>query len=237
MIDEERVIAVIPARGGSKALPGKNIVLLDGKPLLAWSIDVARSVDLVDRVIVSTDDPAIAAVARDRGAEVYDRPSSLATDSALVVDALRHLISTLQAEGEPARIMVLLEPTCPFRSSEDVTRCIEELVRGYKDSVASFKEAELNPHRAWTISGDHPSPFIDGADPWLPRQQLPAAYQLNGAVYCFRADRLPQSGAGLLFGKAAAVIMPEERSVDINTANDLLFAEAVRKNRRTNHHA
>ena len=99
MIDGERVIAVIPARGGSKAVPGKNIAPLDGKPLLVWSIEVAQSVDLIDRVIVSTDDAAIAAVASDHGAEVYHRPAHLAADSALVIDALRHLIVTLEAEG------------------------------------------------------------------------------------------------------------------------------------------
>ena len=129
--------------------------------------------------------------------------------------------------------MVLLEPTCPFRSSADVNACIEKVVRGKKDSVASFKDADLNPHRAWTMNGDSPSPFISGANPWLPRQQLPTAYQLNGAVYCFRTDRLPQSGAGLLFGEAAGIIMPAGRSVDIDTLDDLLFAEVVCRKRRT----
>ena len=232
MIDGERVIAVIPARGGSKGVPGKNTLLLGGKPLLVWSIEVAQAVGPVDRLIVSTDDQAIAGIALQHGAEVYRRPAHLATDTALVIDALRDLIETLEAEGERGRIIVLLEPTCPFRSSDDVTRCIEGLVRGGKDSVATFKQADVNPHRAWTIEEGIPTVFIAGANPWLPRQQLPEAYQLNGAVYCFRADRLPRTEQGPLFGKTGAVIMPAERSVDINIATDFLFAEAVRENRR-----
>ena len=227
MIEGEQVIAVIPARGGSKGIPHKNIARLGGKPLIVWSIETARALSLVDRVIVSTDDYEIAAVARHNGAEVYRRPTRLASDSALVIDALRDLIGTLKAEGEEGRVMVLLEPTCPFRSEDDVTACIAELVRGGRDSVATFKQADLNPHRAWTIAQGSPTSFIPEANPWLPRQQLPDAYQLNGAVYCFRADQLPAEGQGLLFGEAGAVIMPAERSVDINTRSDLLFAELM----------
>ena len=227
MINGERVIAAIPARGGSKALPRKNISLLGGKPLIVWSIEVAQRVSLIDRVLVSTDDEEIAAIARSHGAEVYPRPAHLATDTALVIDTIRDLIRTLAIEGEPARVMVLLEPTCPFRSHLDVEMCIEDLVQGGKDSVATFKEADLNPHRAWAIAGGSPSVFIPGANPWLPRQELPPAYQLNGAVYCFRMDGLPESGQGLLFGNAGAVIMPGERSVDINTPSDLIYAETI----------
>ena len=227
MIDGERVIAVIPARGGSKAVPHKNIVPLGGKPLIVWSIEIARSVGLVDRTIVSTEDEAIAAVARQQGAEVYRRPPHLATDAALVVDALRDLIETLRVEDEAGRVMVLLEPTCPFRSAADVTACIVELVRDGKDSVATFKPAELNPHRAWVITDGKPSPFIPGADPWQPRQRLPVAYQLNGAVYAFRADTLPIDTTALLYGRTGAVIMPPERSLDIDSEFDFLVAETL----------
>ncbi len=227
MIDGERVIAVIPARGGSKAVPHKNIVPLGGKPLIVWPIEIAQSVDLIDRIIVSTDDEAIAAVARRHGAEVYRRPPHLATDTALVIDALRNLIETLTLEGETARVMVLLEPTCPFRSHDDVKACIEELVRDGKDSVATFKPADLNPHRAWIIADGKPSPFIAGANPWLPRQRLPLAYQLNGAVYAFRVDRLPSDTMALLYGRAGAVIMPPERSVDIDDELDFVVAETL----------
>jgi len=227
MFDGERVIAVIPARGGSKGVPRKNVLDLGGKPLVAWSIETSLAVDAIDRTIVSTDDDKIADVARGHGAEVYRRPAHLATDSALVIDALRDLMETLRAEAEIARVLVLLEPTCPFRSPADVSDCIEGLIGAGRDSMAAFKEADLNPHRAWTVVDGRPATFIAGADPWLPRQQLPAAYQLSGAVYCFRTDRLPAEGRGLLFGDAGAVIVPAERSVDIDTTADFRLAELM----------
>ena len=211
MIEGLRVIAVIPARGGSKSIPKKNIRPLGGKPLIAWSIDAARSVAEIDRIIVSTDDAEISRVARDFGAEVYLRPAELATDEALVIDTIRHLIDVLRAQGEPAQIMVLLEPTCPLRSSEDIQQCIRQLATGDLDSVATFKPADLNPHRAWRIVDNKPFPFNAGVDPWLPRQKLPPACQLSGAVYAFRADRLPVGTNALLYGRTGAVISSRSR--------------------------
>ena len=227
MIQNQRVIAVIPARGGSKSVPGKNVKPLGGKPLIAWSIEIANKVPEVDRVIVSTDGADIAEVAAAWGAEVYWRPPHLATDDALVIDALRDLVNRLREEGEQADVMVLLEPTCPLRSEGDVGRCIQELVKGALDSVATFKSSDLNPHRAWRLENGRPVPFIDGADPWQPRQKLPLAYQLNGAVYVFRMSGLGDGANGLLFGASGAVEMPEERSVDIDNALDFLVAEMM----------
>jgi len=229
MLNGERVISVVPARGGSKSVPGKNIRLLGGKPLLAWSIDVAREVSEIDRVIVSTDDEQIGAVGRSHGAEVYARPPHLATDEALVIDALKDLLATLQAEGETAGWMVLLEPTCPQRTAGDVRECLQLIARGGYDSAATFRDAELNPHRAWRLVDGAPEPFIPGAIPWLPRQQLPKAYQLNGAVYVFRTSMLAQESRSLLVGRPGAVMMPRERSQDIDDSVDFAIVEALLK--------
>ena len=231
MLNNLRIIAVIPARGGSKSIPKKNIRLFAGKPLLAWSIASARAVAEIDRIVVSTDDDEIAAVARLEGAEVYIRPQALATDDALVIDALRHLIGLLHEQGEKADIMALLEPTCPLRAAADISGCLAKLVDDKLDSIATFKPAELNPYRAWQVEAGVPRPFIAGADPWQPRQKLPSAYQLNGAVYAFRADRLPDDSPSLLFGRTGAVVMPSERSIDIDREVDLVLAETVLRNR------
>ncbi len=225
MIGQERVIAVVPARGGSKSVPYKNIRELGGKPLIGWSIEVAQKSKGVDRVIVSTDDEKIANVARQFGAEVYMRPAHLATDEALVEDAIRNLYLKLREEGETSDVMILLEPTCPFRNHEDVERCLNLLPEKKYDSVATFKEAELNPHRAWKISDTGPETFMEGADPWLPRQKLPKAYQLNGAVYVFRPAKI-MDGSKLLAGQMGAVVMPPERSIDIDKELDFRLAEA-----------
>jgi len=220
------IIAVIPARGGSKGIPRKNLVPLGDRPLLAWSIDAARGVAAIDRIIVSTDDAEIAAVAARHGAEVADRPAALATDDAPVIDMLRDLIRRLAGEGRAPEIVLLLEPTCPFRCPGDIADCLARLEDETVDSVATFKAAALNPCRAWKIEGGRPSTFIDHANPWLPRQRLPAAYQLNGAVYAFRASRL-QPHHAILFGRTAAVVMPDERSIDVDTWEDLARARAL----------
>ena len=227
MLNGQRVIVVVPARGGSKSIPGKNIKPLLGKPLLAWSIDVARQVKEIDRIIVSTDDPGIAAVGEASGAEIYLRPAHLATDEALVIDALKDLLGRLELEGEKPEWVVLLEPTCPLRTDEDVRKCLELISQGGCDSVATFKEADLNPHRAWRLTDGVPEVFIPGAVPWLPRQKLPKAYQLNGAVYIFRASLLAEEAKSLLVGRLGAVLMPRERSQDIDDHLDFMIVEAL----------
>src|SRR5271165_3073070 len=163
MLNGERVIAVIPARGGSKSVPGKNIRPLGGKPLLAWSIEVARQVSEIDRIIVSTDDAQIASVGKAYGAEVYPRPAHLATDESLVIDALKDLLRTLRCEGETPEWVILLEATCPLRSADDVRACLKLVAQGGYDSAATFKDAELNPHRAWRLVNGVPEVFIPGA--------------------------------------------------------------------------
>jgi CMP-N,N'-diacetyllegionaminic acid synthase len=227
MLNGDRTVALVPARGGSEGVPHTNVRKVGGVPLLAWSVGAARDTAAVDRTLVTTDDEEIAAVAREHGAEVIDRPAELATDDALVADAVRHALEWLRGDDETVTYVAMLEPTCPFRAPADVQKALELLAHDGLDSVASFAPAELNPHRAWRIDGDRPEPVIDGADPWQPRQQLPPAYELNGGVYAFVADELPSDGPALLFGEKGAVTMPPERSVDIDTPLDLEFARLV----------
>lgn len=222
-------VAVIPARGGSKGIPGKNTAPLGGKPLLAWSIEAAQQAAGVDRVVVSTDSINVARVAEAHGAEVLIRPDHLATDDSQVIDTLRHLLRIWRTAGEQIRVLVLLEPTCPFRNTTDIEQCLSRLEDDAVDSVATFASAELNPHRAWRIEDGRPTTFLAGTNPWLPRQALPVAYQLNGGVYAFRADRLRDDHEAILFGRTAAVIMPPERSIDIDEPTDLLVANALLK--------
>ncbi|WP_240222244.1 cytidylyltransferase domain-containing protein [Rheinheimera hassiensis] len=231
MISNQKVVAVIPARAGSKSIPDKNIRNLAGKPLIAWSIDVAQRSKYIDRVIVSTDGDKIAEVSREFGAEVLSRPSELAQDSSLVIDSIRHVIATLRQEGDASVVLVLLEPTSPLREPDDVDNVIEQLVMKSYDSVATFRQAELNPHRAWKIIDGQVCTFIQGAIPWLPRQQQPEAWQLNGAVYAFIIDKLPSDGVSILFGKIGSVIMPEERSLDIDNNIQFEIASALLKDR------
>lgn len=231
MIDSERVIAVVPARGGSKSIPGKNLRALGGKPLIGWTLELASGLREIDRVIVSTDCDEIARVAREFGAEVYFRSPELATDTALVLDAVVDLVQRLRSEGERAAYGLLLEPTAPFRQAADVGSCLFRLHHDGLDSVATFKPADLNPHRAWRIDEGSPETFIEGSVPWLPRQKLPEAYQLSGEVYAFRLDKLELASRGMLFGRTGAVAVSGEHSLDIDTERDFRIAELITSER------
>ena len=226
MISEKRVIAVIPARGGSKAIRKKSIAILGGQTLLTRAVMIAKSIPEIDRIIVSTDDGEIATVAKNAGAEVYERPAHLATDTALTIDALRDLKQRLRDEGETAQYMILLESTAPFRRVQDIRECLKKLIEG-ADSVATFTDAATKPDKAWRIDDGIPVAYIPGADAWLPRQMTPPAYEINGAVYAFDMNLLPMEGKSLLYGKTAAVLMPRTLSHDINTEFDLLVAELL----------
>lgn len=227
MIESQRVIAIIPARGGSKNIPQKNIRPLLGKPLIAWTIDLARHIDAIDRIIVSTDSTDIANIAAAHGAEIHERSSHLASDTALVIETVLELSEWLDREGESARYALLLEPTSPLREARDILRCLRQLHDQHLDSVATFKPADLNPHRAWRIDDDVPRSFIEGSVPWLPRQQLPDAYQLSGDVYAFRRDRLTRSTPGMLFGHTGAVMVSGKHSLDIDNECDFCLAELM----------
>jgi len=229
MLSVKRVVAVIPARAGSKSVPRKNLAYVGPHTLVSHAVMQARATGLIDRIIVSTDGEEIADEARGVGAEVYVRPAHLATDSSLVIDTVRHLCAQLRSEGESAKYMTMLEATTPLRRPADIVACLELLDRDELDSVATFKDADLNPHRAWKFEDSRPLTYIDTAVPWLPRQSLPKAYQLTGAVYAFAIDALPLNAPGLLFGKTGAVLVARERSVDIDDGIDLLVVQELYK--------
>ncbi len=226
MDDSPRVIAFIPARGGSKGLPRKNIRTLAGKPLLAWTVDLARSMAAIDRVVVSTDDPETAEVSRSYGAEILWRPGHLAGDDALPADVVRDAIRRFRETGIREAIMVYLQPTSPLRGKKDITACLKLLHNGY-NSAATFTEAALHPYQAWRISGGKPFLFVDGFNPWRMRQRLEKAYQLNGAVYAFWMNSFPGRGFSMLPEPCGAVLMPKERSIDIDDMLDFELVEIL----------
>lgn len=227
MYNKLRVAALIPARGGSKSIPYKNLCLVGGKPLIAWPIETAIATPEIDDVYVSTDDNLISSCALEYGVKIHHRPAELAGDTALVADTVRHLYSLLVKQSEQIDILVLLEATSPFRTPEMIRRCLKRMVDEDLDSIATFHRAEINPWRTWRITDGEPSPFIPGAIPWLPRQELPDAYQLNGAVYAFRPDRLPAGSPRLLFGKIGAEIVNSNDVIDIDEQKDFAIANAI----------
>lgn len=231
--DRGETVALIPARAGSTGLPGKNLLEVGGRSLLARAIEVAGQVPGIDRVIVSTDGDDIAGAARQEGAEVRWRPAELASDSSVVADTIRQVFETLREEESPVDVGILLEPTSPLRSAQDVLRCLRAVQRG-ADSAATFTEASLHPHRAFVLTEAGAEPFIAGAVPWQPRQALePAAYQLSGGAYVFRYDGFPSTGPAVLFGAIHPVVVPRERSLDIDDDVGLRVVEAMIASRET----
>ena len=226
MIEGKKILALTPVRGGSKGLPSKNIRLFCDKPLLAHSIDVAQKSKYIDDIIISTDCENISEVALEYGAKVIMRPPQLATDTAMVADAIRDLISRLD---ETFEYMVLLEATSPLRTVELVDQCIEQIVSQKVDSIATFSHAEPPPTRLWNIENNLATPYLKDADPWLPRQQQLDAFFLNGLVYAFHIPTWIKSNSkSIFFGKSSAVVT-EQLSVDIDTLEDFELAEYIMK--------
>ncbi len=223
------VLAVVPARGGSKRLPGKNVRPLLGRELIAYAIECGKNAERVGATIVSTDSREIAEVARRHGAEVpFLRPKSLSTDRASSYDVLRHAVLWWEANRGPVDIAVLLQPTSPLRSHEDVDAALALLSRAKADAVVSVSPAEPPPWWMVTLGkGGTPRPVVRRPRQFVtPGQLLPPVYSLNGAIYALRRAFLFR-GTPVLEGKTRCYVMPRERSVDIDHEEDFLLAEAM----------
>ncbi|NHN39438.1 acylneuraminate cytidylyltransferase family protein [Pseudomaricurvus alcaniphilus] len=227
MIQGKSVLALIPARGGSKRLPGKNVRDLGGKPLIGWSIEAARNAEYVDRVMVSTDDAGIAAAAQQYGAEVpFMRPAALANDTASTNAVILHCLESLAPQQFD--IVVVLQPTSPLRNAVDIDQALAQFVRQGADGVVSVCECEHSPLWSNTLPadnslGDFLRPEVRGKR----SQDLPGFYRLNGAMYVFSSAALLNQG-GIHYSPAVyAYVMPAERSVDIDSELDFKFAELL----------
>ena len=226
---DENILAVIPARGGSKGIPGKNIRDFAGKPLIVHSIETSLQCSLITTTVVSTDDDEIAEIAEAHGAQVIRRPAELAADTSLVIDAIKHAVLEVEEEGHDVDVVLLLEPTSPLRRAEDLESCIRVLLEEKADSVATFTPAHISPNRLWRVTGDVVEPFIEGAVPWLPRQKQPKAFELTGQIYGLSRKILfeNEDSISTLAGTIFPVITPRETALDIDTEFDFILAEKV----------
>ena len=236
-MEEKNILAIIPARGGSKGIPGKNIKKFAGKPLIVHSIEASLKCPLVNRTVVSTDDDKIAEVSIAHGAQVIKRPNELATDSSLVIDAIKYTVRKVEEEGDEVDIVILLEPTSPFRRAEDLEKCIQVLLEDKADSVATFTSSDVSPNRLWRVSEDIVEPYIEGAVPWLPRQKQPKAHELTGQIYGLSKKVLfeKEDSISLLLGRIYPVITPRETALDIDTELDFMVAEKIMEHFQQKH--
>lgn len=226
-----KILAIIPARGGSKGTPRKNIRLLCGKPLFAYTIETALGSKYIDRVVVSTEDREIAEIAKGCGAEVIPRPLELAKDDTPSLPVFQQVIKHLsETENFHPDIIVILQPTSPLRTVEDINGAIQKFLETACDSVVSVCEVECTPFWMYTLEGGTLKPVIEGSDKISRCQDTPKVYRLNGAVYVtHRNIIMEQSRVG--GGDMRAYIMPIERSVDIDTELDFKLAELLMKER------
>jgi N-acylneuraminate cytidylyltransferase len=229
MIDGRRVLALLAARGGSKGLPGKNILDFAGSPLIHWSIRAAQGSAYVDRIVLTTDDPAIAEVAKAGGCEVpFMRPPELATDSARSIDAIHHAMDWLSAAGDHFDYLVLLQPTSPLRIAEDIDACVRECHDTGATTVISLCESPKSPYWMFRRTEEGGLAPIMGEINAARRQELPTAYVPNGAVYVARWEKL-RAIESFIAPDMRGITMPTERSIDIDTKLDMFIAEALMK--------
>ncbi len=222
--NELNIYAIITARGGSKRLPGKNLRLLAGKPLLAYSIEAARACPLVSRCFVSTEDREIMEVSRKWGAEVIRRPEELAKDGALSKDVVRHALEDLAARGLLPHYFVLLQPTSPLRTAEHLQLCIAQFLTSGAKSAVSVTKAEHHPFKMFGLDEDgFLIKTVPNGEMELPAQSLPAFYRTNGAIYLAASKNFLEHDTFYLDPILPFFMSPEE-SVDIDTWLDFEIA-------------
>lgn len=228
------VLCSICARGGSVGVPGKNIRPLMGKPLIVHSIEQALAHEGIDHVVVSTDDPKIAEVARNAGAEVpFLRPSELATSSAPKIPVIEHLVGWWESAGREVTTIIDLDPTSPLRSMEDISVCLE-MLDAQTDVVITGYLSDKNPYfNMVELDGAAQARLVkDAGGPVSGRQYAPKVYAMNASIYVWHRHSLSR---GLWNGRTRLHVMPRERSVDIDSELDFKLVELLMMERSAGH--
>ena len=226
MINGKRVLALIPARAGSKGIKDKNIIALGGKPLITYTIEAARKSKYIDRVIVSTDGKLIADVALCAGADVpFMRPYKYATDNAKTIDVVLHAISWLDANASHYDILVLLQPTQPLRTADDIDGALEKFGKENERPLVSVCEVDDNPVLIRTIDSRGELNNLLDIGSTIRRQDMPKFYKVNGAIYINKVDEINSYTS--FNDNIIPYIMDKNHSVDIDDLNDLENAERI----------
>lgn len=226
-MESQRILIVIPARGGSKGIPGKNIKPLNGKPLIEYTIDVARTIVDDSRICVSTDDDRIIDTVEGYGLKVpFKRPQCLATDTTGTYEVLLHALDFYEKKGEIFDVVVLLQATSPFRTEQHLKEALA-LYRKDIDMVVSVKESASNPYYDSFEEDEKGMLFISkGDDHYTRRQDCPPVYDYNGAIYIINVESLKEKPLSK-FTKRVKYVMNEEYSLDLDTMLDWYMAELM----------
>ena len=227
--DKESVLGIIPARGGSKGIPKKNICLLADKPLLAYTIEAALNSKTLSKVLVSTDSEEIAKVALSYGAEVVQRPEELANDKTLVLPVIKHALKQIEEGFIPDKV-VTLQPTSPLRLSSHIDEAVN-LLSSEWDAVVSISEVQLSPYKMYHKEGEKLFPFVQYPDQGMPRQQLPKVYRDSGAIYVTWHHVLVEKNT-MRGDNIRAYYIDPKYAIDIDNMIDLKLAEILLNKRR-----
>lgn len=228
MYKDNVILCVIPARGGSKGVPGKNIKPIAGKPLIAYTIEQAQKSKYIDRIIISTEDKQIADAAKKFNADVpFIRPKELAEDDSSMMDVLAHTVKWMEEEARFSfDILVLLHVTTPLRTTEDIDNCIKLLVEEGADNVFSVTESYRNPYfNMVEVSKDQKVKLVKEGN-FVTRQSAPDVFDMNASIYVWWKD-IFKTEKGLFLKKTRIYPMPRERSVDIDEPLDFRIAEML----------
>lgn len=225
-----KTLAIIPARGGSKGIPRKNIIPIKGKPLIAYTIEQAKNSKHLDRCVVSTEDIEIKNIAQEYGAEVIDRPTTLASDTAKSIDVVLHTLQTLKEKENyiPDAVMIL-QVTSPLRKSTDIDQAINLFSESECDSLVSVCVApeKANPHWIRKIENGYLKNYIDGdTQSDRPRQQLPKVYWRNGMIYLTKTSVILEKN-NIYGDKSYPMIMDPRYYVNLDEPSDLILLEAL----------
>ena len=224
---KKKAIALITARGGSKGLPRKNVLPLAGKPMIAWTIEAAISCSHISDVFVSTEDAEIQQISLEYGAKIIDRPAELASDTASSESVIAHAIGHFQEHGLVSNDITLLQPTSPLRNKQHLDEALSEYFSSNANCVISVFEPAHTPVKSYLLQEDGCIEGLFSASaPYTRRQDLPKAYQPNGAIYVFKQveflkhDCIPRNNV-------RPYVMSEKESADVDTIDDLRYIEAL----------
>lgn len=220
MLEEKRILALIPARGGSKGIKDKNILEVNEKPLIAYSIEAAKDSRYIDKVVVTTDSEKIANVAKLYGAKIpFIRPQELASDSTATLDVVLHALKELKSENFD--VLILLQPTSPLRTTKDIDCALEKFFEGNCVSLVSVSEAEDSPILMRTIEADGKMKKLLSQDSTIRRQDMPRIYRVNGSMYINLINEINKETS--FNDNKIPFIMKKSHSVDIDEYSDIVM--------------
>ena len=233
-----KVLGIIPARGGSKGVPRKNIRAVDGIPLIAYAIQCAQQSKLLTHFIVNTDDEEIASVSQEWGAEVMMRPPELATDTAPIIDVAKHIVANLKCpDGTDYDLLVFLQATAPIRTGQDVDNIIRmfQIDPALDGVISVVPMQDMHPARMYHLTSDqHMVPFLGGESETVNRQQLEPVYFRNGCFYAVKTTAMLRENK-IMAANKKAYVMPAEWLANIDDERDLLITEVMVKQWKLKH--